>query len=160
MEYSGDCADMPGEPLQLPLGFLLRFLGKVRLGDLLRVLGDDGGGLVHLAQLLLDGLHLLAEEVLALVLLHLLLCLGPDLLAEAEHFLLVPEVRDEGAQLLLHRVHLQELLRVGSLELAVGGDQVREVAGIGDGGEESGRLVGDVRGELHDLASQLAAGSP
>ena len=120
MEYSGDCGGHAREPLQLALGFLLRLLREVRLGELLRVLVDHGGGLVHLTQLLLDGLHLLAEEVLALVLLHLFLRLGPDLLSEAENFLLVPEVHDERPQLLLDRVDLQELLRVGGLQLAVG----------------------------------------
>ena len=46
---------------------------------------DLGLGLVGLAQLLLDGLHLLPQEVLALGLLHLRLDLILDLRAQLEH---------------------------------------------------------------------------
>src|SRR5262249_59544737 len=65
------------EPAELALRLLLDGLRHARLGNLLPVLVGDGP--LVLAQLLADGVHLAAEEVIAL----LLLCAGLDVLADA-----------------------------------------------------------------------------
>ncbi len=69
--------------------------------------------LVLLAQFLLDGLHLLAQEILALHLFHLALGFGLDLAAQLQHFQLFAQQRQEDAQLARQRVQFQNLLRVG-----------------------------------------------
>jgi len=55
------------QPAKLALGLLSDFLGHLRLGDLLLVLADNVA--LVLAELLADRLHLLAQEVLPLLLL-------------------------------------------------------------------------------------------
>jgi hypothetical protein len=65
--------------------FLLDRLGHDRLGDLLLVLVDLGLDLVEVPELLLDRLELLAQEVLALRLGHLLLDPVLDLRTELEY---------------------------------------------------------------------------
>ena len=67
---------------------------------LLLELLDLGLLLVRLAQLLLDGLELLAQEVLALHLVHLVLGLRLDLLAELQNFQLLRQERVQPDQLL------------------------------------------------------------
>ena len=66
----------PLESGELLVGLLAHGLGHARLGDLLAVLLDDGR--VVLAELLADRVHLPAQEVLALLLLHP----GVDVLAD------------------------------------------------------------------------------
>ena len=67
----------PLEPPELALGLLAHVVGHLGLGDLLAVLLDDRR--LVLAELLADRVELLAEEVLAL----LLLRAGLDVLADA-----------------------------------------------------------------------------
>ena len=66
----------PLKPAELPLGLLAHRVGHLGLRDLPLVLLDDRG--VVLAELLADRLHLLAQEVLAL----LLLGAGLDVVAD------------------------------------------------------------------------------
>ncbi len=66
------------------------FFGEVRLVDLIAQFVDLGLGLVGLAELVLDGLELLTEYVLPLVLVHLGLHLVLDLGTQAPG----PRVRD------------------------------------------------------------------
>ena len=72
------------ETTELLERLLLDLLRHARLLDLLAVLVDLGLDLVVLTELLLDGLELLAKEVLALRLRHLLLDAVLDLAAELE----------------------------------------------------------------------------
>src|SRR6201985_3650316 len=70
------------EAPELLRGLLLDRLRHAGLGDLGAVLLDDVGGV--LAQLALDGLHLLAQEVLALLLVRAGLDVLADLAAQLE----------------------------------------------------------------------------
>ena len=89
---------------------------------------DLGLLLVALAQLLLDGLELLAQEVLALHLGHLVLGLRLDLAAQLEHFQFLGQDAIELDQLLADRVDLQDFLRLLRLHAGAGGDQVGQLA--------------------------------
>ena len=73
------------QPRQLLQRLLLHVFGHAGGFDLLAQLLDVALALVLLAQLLLDGLHLLAQVVVALRLLHLVLHLGLDLGAQLLH---------------------------------------------------------------------------
>ena len=76
---------------ELPQCFLLRLFRHLGFRDLGAEFLDLYLLLVALAQLTLDGLELLAQEVLALHLLHLGLSLGLDFLAQLQHFEFVVE---------------------------------------------------------------------
>ena len=86
------------EPAELPFGGLLRLLRQAGLLDPLAELVDLGLLLVALAELLLDRLELLAQEVLALALVDLGLDLGLDLRAELDHLELAGEDLREAPQ--------------------------------------------------------------
>jgi hypothetical protein len=70
----------PLEPAELLLGLLAHGLRHPRLGDLRAVLVDDGA--VVLPELLADRLHLLAQDVLALLLLDALVDVVANALAQ------------------------------------------------------------------------------
>ena len=70
------------EPPELLVGLLAHLVRHAGLGDLRAVLLDDGGGV--LAQLALDRLHLLAQEVLALLLVGALADVLADLAAQLQ----------------------------------------------------------------------------
>ena len=77
---------------QLALGLLAHLVGQVGLGQPAAQLFDFRLFRGGFAQLVLDGLHLLAQQVLALLLAHLALRLGGDLLAQLQHLHLVRQV--------------------------------------------------------------------
>ena len=144
------------EPLQLAVGGLAHLLGQLaerveplaQLGDL-RLLG------VVLAELLLDRLQLLAQEVLALALLHLRLDLRLDLRSELEHLELAAQDRRDRAQALLDVHLLEDLLALLGLDRAERrGDEMTERARIVDvrGGEL--QLLGQVRREADDAREE------
>ena len=79
------------QAIELAQRFLLHRLGHAGRFDLLGELLDLLGLIVAFAELLLNRLHLLAQEVLALVLADLGLHLRLDLRAELEHLELLDE---------------------------------------------------------------------
>ena len=158
-------------------------LGHVGLLDLGAVLVRDRGLVV--AQLLADGLHLLAQEVLALLLLGALLDVLADALAHLQLGQALALQLDGELQALgdVERAQQLDLLLVGQVGGVAGG--VGERAGLGDGAQErgdapvvaaqledllDGRAVlaleltgafvgGHLVGALVDLDAQLAAGA-
>ena len=108
--------------------------------------------LVAFAELLLDRLQLLAQEVLALVLADLRLHLRLDLRAELEHL----ELLDQDP---VERVHPRaDVERVEHFLLdrradgrQARGDEVGELAGIGDVGGQRLQVVGQQRRQRDDL---------
>ena len=89
--YSAAAGGRLLEPPELAVGRLAGVLGQVRRLDPLAQLVDLGLLLVALAELVLDRLQLLAQEVLALALVDLRLDLGLDLGAELDHLELAGE---------------------------------------------------------------------
>ncbi len=136
------------EPPDLLLGLLAHGLGHARLLDLLAVLLRHRG--VVVAQLLADRLHLLAQEVVALLLLgaglHVVadpaadLELGEPLALEGER-LLEPLGHVEGLQ----QLHLLLVVEVGRVARGVG-----QRAGLGDRAHEGGHAA-VVAAQLEDL---------
>ena len=123
-------------------------VGHRRLGDLRAELLDDGG--LVLAELLADRLELLAQDVLALLLLHA----GVDVLADAPADLhqrqpLALEAEGE-LEPLGHVDGLEELhlLLEGEVGRVAGG--VGERAGLGDRADEGGDAA-VVAAQLEDL---------
>ena len=104
------------EPRELAVGLLAHLLGKLGRVELLAQLVDLGLHLVGLAELLLDRLELLAQEVLALALVELGLDLRLDLRAERDHLELAGEDLREPAQALADVDLLEQLLLLLGLE--------------------------------------------
>ena len=117
---------------------------------LLAQLVDLGLGLVGLAQLVLDGLELLAQEVLALGLVHLRLDLVLDLGAQLQHFQLAVHERGQPAQPLGEVDLLEQLLLVLGLEAHGGGDEVAQGRRVVDVGGRQLQLVGQIGDQLDD----------
>ena len=130
----------------------LTAVGHAGRVDLVAQLVDLLGLLVAFAELLLDRLHLLAQEVLALVLADLGLHLRLDLRAELEHL----ELLDQDPVELVHaRADVERLEHLLLHRRADRGqarrDEVGELARIGDVAGERLQIVGQQRRQRHDL---------
>ncbi len=117
------------QALELLLRDLLGLLRKAGLRDAILETVEIPLIAVVLAELFLDGLELLAEDVLALVLAHLLFDLGVDAVAHLQDLELAGQQAQHLADALLdvHRLEQRRFLVHGSVE--VRRDQVREGAG-------------------------------
>ena len=135
--------------LQFGLRLLLGLLGHAGGGNAVAIDVEVVPGASLLAsELLLNGLHLLVEVVVALALLHLLLDAPLDALLHGKNVHLAGEKRQQVVEALLHVGLLKQLL------LALDGQ--REVAGDGVGKLACGRhgvdRVDNLLGELFALA--------
>ena len=97
------------------------------------------------AQFLLDGAHLLAQEVLALLLVHPGLGLGLDLLAQVEDVEPLLDHHAEAAQPLDRIEDLEQLLALVGRELRREGDQVGQPARLLDAAHHRQHFFRDVR---------------
>ena len=129
------------QAFELLSGDLLGLLGHLRLGDLLRELLGVAGLVVHLAELALDRLELLAQHVLALRVAHLLLDLAVDALADLEDLELTREQHQHLAQALAHVVGGEHLLLLAGLDVEVADHEVGDLAGVADAVEQRGGLA-------------------
>ena len=121
-------ARQPGEFAVDLLLHLRRQLEGVELAaQLLEV-----AALVALAQLLLDGLQLLAQVHLPLAVAQLLLNLRLDRRLGVEHADLTLDADQHPPQPLLDRERLEQPLPLGRRQLRVAGDQVGELSGVVD----------------------------
>ena len=160
MEHAGLRAaeGLLGQPAQFLVQLLPHLVGELGLGDLLPVFGDLVAAL-SLAQLVLDGLHLLPQEIVPLLLGHLLPGLALDLCVQGEDVHLPLE---QLIQLLqpTHRVQLlQNLLLVGAAHGDVLGDIVGDIARLLAGQQVDDQVGGNFRGQLAVLLEQVI-GSP
>ena len=141
-----------GQPVELAKRLLLHRFGHARGFDLLPELFDLLGVLVAFAELLLNRLHLLAQQILALALADLGLHLGLDLRAQLEDL----ELLDEHAVQLLDPVadveRAEHLLPDRRLD---GGqarrDEVGQLAGLGDVAGQRLQVVGEQRRQRDHL---------
>ena len=133
----------------------LDLLGHAGLLDLLAQLVDLGLLRVVLAQLALDGLQLLAQDVLALGLVHLGLDLGLDLALQLEDLDLAAEEAGDELQALDDVDRLEQLLALLGGHVGAVGDHVGEQARLGDVARGDGRLRRDRRARL-DVLLDLA----
>src|SRR5660398_232240 len=109
-------------------------------------------GLVRLPQFFLDGLELLAEEVLALRLVHLRLYLGLNLGTQLQHFQLSIHNLREVAQSSRHINLFQELLLLFRSYAHRGGDEEAERTRVLNVQRRHLQLFRKVRDELHYAA--------
>ena len=126
----------PAEPPELPQGFLLGLLGHPGLLDLLPEFVHLLGGVVALAELLLDRLHLLAQEELPLGAAHFALDLGLDAPPEIADLLLPQDRRVGEPQPVLDGQRLEDLLtHLGIQARQLLRDEVRQLTGAPHPGE-------------------------
>jgi hypothetical protein len=138
------------QAVQLAQGLLLRLVGHARGFDLVAELVVFALLVVAFAQLLLDGLHLLAQVVLALVLLQLGLDLALDLVADLEHLEVFHQDLVEPIEPRADLEDLQHLLLLrGGQRRQAARDEVGEARGILDVRGQGLQLVGERGGELH-----------
>ena len=132
--------------------FLLHVLGHAGIVDLLAQLFDLALALVLLAQFLLDGLHLLAQVVVALRLLHLVLHFVLDLGAQLLHLDFLGQMLVEQFEAGVDARSLEQfLLLVRGQERQRGGDEVHQAAGLVDIGGDGPQFVGKGRRLGDDL---------
>jgi len=161
-------APRASQPSQLALDLGADLLGEVELEDLLAELGQLSRRFVLVAQLLLDGLELLAEIHLALALAQLFLNLRLDLGLGIEHADLALDVDQHASEPLFDRQGLQEGLPLGDGEVEVARHEVGEATGLGhvleDVLQELLRhppLLAQLRGTFADLTvERLEGGVP
>ena len=149
-----------GEPVELAPGRLVDLLRERELLDLAAQFVDLRLLLVGLAQLLLDGLELLAQEVLALALVDLAAHVALDLRAQLQHVELAGQDADELAHALLDVVLLEQVLLVLGLDAHGAGDEEGErprLLHVGGRHLELLRQVGDERHDLAEHAEQAGA---
>ena len=108
------------------------------------------------AQLFLDGLELLAQHVLALVLAHLLFDLRVDALTHLQDLELSGEQPEHLPDALLGIDGLEELRLFVDGRVEVGGDEVRQLTRLLDGVDERARLAGQLGHQLDDLLRDVA----
>src|SRR4029450_2891506 len=143
------------EPPQFAIDSLARLLRERPFVRAVPELRDLGLLWVGLAELLLDRLQLLAQEVLALRGLHLRLDLVLDLRAELRHFELAVEDHEHRPQALLDVVQLEQLLFLVGLQSQRRGAEVAERARVVDVGRGERELLGEVRDEADQASEEV-----
>ena len=141
---------------QLAQRLLEHLVGQLRGVDLGAQLLDFPCICVGVAQLLLDGLELLAQEVVALrtgdLLLHVVLDLGLEL----EVLPLLDQLLAQELHALAHIEHLQQVLALhGGQRRQRRGDEIRQRAGLLDAGQHGQDVVREVGGAQHDFRKQI-----
>jgi hypothetical protein len=136
------------ELLDLRQGPLAGLLGQPGLGDALLELGHLIA-LLAVAELLLNGLHLLVEVVLALGLLHLALDPRADALFDLQNRDLSLHEGIDPLQALVDRQDLEQLLLLIDLDGDMGCHRIGELGGIVDLGDGRQGLLRHLLVELH-----------
>jgi hypothetical protein len=143
------------EAVQLAIDLLADVGGQQHVGELVAQLAGLLGGLVELAELVLDRLELLAQDVLALALVDLGLDLGLDLGADRDDLQLAREDLDETAQPATDIDLLQQRLLLLGRQPQRAGDQVAERRRVVDVGDRQLELLGQVGHQLDDPGEGL-----
>ena len=144
-----------GEPIELAQRLRLRFGGHAGRFDLGAERVHLLRSLVAFAELLLDGLHLLTQIIVALRLAHLRLDLGLDLATELENLGLLAERGRQLREALAHVDCLEQLLLECEREHGEGGgNEIGDGAGAFDIVEHRHELIGQRGRQRHDLREQ------
>ncbi len=144
------------QPVEFAAGFLLGLLRHAGGVDLLPQLLDLGLGLAAFAQLLLDRLELLPEEVLSLRLAQLLLHIGLDFLAQLEDVEFLGEKRVQRLELVLEGVDFEQFLPFGRLHPQVRCYEVHQPAGVVVNIERCGdQFIRQMWHECHETLEQV-----
>jgi len=111
----------------------------------------DVGALFAFAQLLLNGLDLLIQVVVALALFHLLLHAAADPLFDLENVDFGFQLREQAFEALGGADDLEHLLLLLEFQRKMRGDRVGQAAGVIDAGERGQDLRGDLLVEFYVL---------
>ena len=139
------------ELVELGHRLVARFLRHAGLLNALLELRELVRRVLDFAQLLLNGLHLLIQVVLALALLHLLLDAAADALFDLQHIHLAFDQREDVFETFAHVLDLEHLLLGIELERHVRGDGVGEATRLLDAGERGQDFRRHLAIELHVL---------
>jgi hypothetical protein len=140
------------EPIELAQRLFLDCLRQAGRFELGAQLFDLARLIVAFAELLLDRLELLAQEVITLVLADLRLHLALDLRTELEHFELLDQQAVEEVEARADVERLQHfLLRFGRDRAEARRDEVGETAGVGDVRRQRLQIIGHQRRQRDDL---------
>ena len=122
------------QPPELLLGDLARLFRQARRRDAGREGVDVALAVLALpfAELALDGLHLLAQQVLALLLAHVALDLGVDALADLEDLAAPDHLGQHHEHASLHVQRGEDLRLLGHVDIEAGGHEVSQLAGRRD----------------------------
>ena len=150
----------PREPAELTLRLTPCLIRQTRLLDPPAELGRSAVVPCVFPKLPLNGLELLAQVELALLLGEPLLGVGRDLPAQLAHRDLALQQVNQSPKLGRDRVHLEELLPYGHLEGNHRCDKVDHVAGIGDVLHCDRQLVRQLSGCLHEPTEDIHHGTP
>ncbi len=119
------------QPAQFLQRFFLHFIGHARFFDFLLQIFDVALAFVLLTQFLLDRLHLLAQVILALRLLHAILHFALNLVAQLLDFEFLGQVLVDFFQPHVNIERLQRVLLVGRRQRRQRrGDEVHQAAGL------------------------------
>ena len=142
----------PRQPFELACGFFLHRLGHSRRVDLLAKLLDLFLLVVVFPQFLLDGLELLAQEIIALVLADLRLHLGLDLRPELEDLEFLDKDPVQAVHPGAHVEGVEDfLLGRGADGAQTRRDEVGQAPWLFDADGERLQIVGQQRRQRHDL---------
>ena len=141
------------QALELAVGHFFCFRRELRLLEPVRQLLELVVPLPF-PQLLADHLELLAQHVLALILVEAGLHLFLDLRADLEHLQLLHEKLAEPLEPPRHVVDREQLRLRRQREIEVGGDEVRQLARLGDADEHFVQLGAEVGRDV-DHAREL-----
>jgi hypothetical protein len=158
-EYSGDACRDFREPVEFAVGRLLHVLGHLRFVDLLAQLVGFGLLRIGFAELFLNRAQLLAQIELALILLHLALDVGLDLVPQLDDFELLGEEHRQLAHPLLGVALFEDRLAVGRVEPHRRGDEVRQqdwIADVVDFHLHLARRLRQVAEQLREEAREIA----
>ena len=153
--YSAAAVGQLLEPCQLAVDGLAHVFGQLASLEALAQLRELGRLRVALAELVLDRLQLLAQEVLALPLLHLRLYLRLDLRAELEDLELAVQDRRDVAQPRLDVGQLEQPLLLVGLQPQGRRDEVAERARIVDVRRGELQLFGQIRYEADHAREEV-----
>ncbi len=123
------------QPPQLALGFLAHVVGEHGFRKALAQGLHVGLFRRGFAKLVLNGAHLLAEHVIALLLADLGTCLVCDLVAQLQHLRLVVEILEQPLQGVGHGVRFKDRLFVRHVHAEHRGEQIHEVQRTGNLGQ-------------------------
>ena len=143
------------EPAELAVDLRAHLVRQLELLERRAQLVDLRLGRVLLAELLLDRLHLLAQDPLALALLHLGVDLALDLRADRDDVQLAREDLGQAAQATADVDLLEQRLALLGVDPQRAGDQVAERRRVVEVGDRHLQLLGEVRDLLDDLAEGL-----
>ena len=134
--------------MQLAAYGLLDFLGVIARLELIAVKLDIRGYVILVAEFLADDLHLLAQIIIALDLVHLLTDLDVDFLLHVQDFQLACEDFIELLEAFLDIDAFDEHLTRLELEVQMARDEVSQTAGIVDNRHRDESFLRDFAGNL------------